>query len=79
MTKQETILLDLASNGRADTYPSLTSSSSRALQVAQLQAPHLHDVDYDLDAPRAPTHDLFGSIEPHIKMNHTKTPVSRSK
>ena len=79
MSKNESILIDLASNGRSDTYPSLQPSAGhqqapkhlRQLQMVQLQAPRLTDGAPEIDPhAAAASKDLFEAIEPHLKVQH---------
>ncbi|KAF8937399.1 hypothetical protein BGZ58_002762 [Dissophora ornata] len=72
MSKTESMLVDLATNGRSDSYPTLKSSSSQQIQMDQLQAPQFNEKTFDLDAQPAPAEDLFGSIEPHLRRGNTK-------
>ncbi|KAF9571481.1 hypothetical protein EC968_000512 [Mortierella alpina] len=75
MSKNESILIDLASNGRSDTYPSLQPSPGHQhasehlhqLQMVQLQAPRLTDGAPEIDPhAAAASKDLFEAIEPHL-------------
>ncbi|KAG0250001.1 hypothetical protein BG011_008731 [Mortierella polycephala] len=48
MPKTESMLFDLASNGRANSYPTLNPQQhQQQLQMAQLQAPHLNNKSYN--------------------------------
>ncbi|KAI1306461.1 hypothetical protein EDD11_004753 [Mortierella claussenii] len=81
MSKNESILIDLASNGRADSYPRLQTSSSHQLQMVQLQTPHLKDTSASLDmdtSAGSAERDLFSNMEPHLRFN-SKTSSTRSK
>ncbi|KAG0359124.1 hypothetical protein BGZ54_010099, partial [Gamsiella multidivaricata] len=93
MSKTESFLIDLAFNGQSDydANPSLHSTSTRRspsshgglphLQMAQLQAPRFDEATFDPEArSAAPSKDLFESMEPHLRLNHTKnTAPTRSK
>ncbi|KAF9941319.1 hypothetical protein BGZ67_005370 [Mortierella alpina] len=81
MSKNESILIDLASNGRSDTYPSLQPSAGhrhaskhlRQLQMVQLQAPRLTDGAPEIDPyAAAASKDLFEAIEPHLTAQHSQ-------
>ncbi|KAF9182012.1 hypothetical protein BGZ51_005016 [Haplosporangium sp. Z 767] len=85
MHKTEAILFDLASNGRANTYPTLNPQQhQQQLQIAQLQAPHLDnsksntELETDSQAQDS-SRDLFETMEPNLrfKSNNGRSPRSK--
>ncbi|KAF9915788.1 hypothetical protein BX616_005365, partial [Lobosporangium transversale] len=75
MSKNESILIDLASNGRSDSFPNLQSKSSYQLQMAQLQSPRSKDT---VESQSELAQDLFDSMEPHLVAHRGKnTPRSK--
>ncbi|KAF9998382.1 hypothetical protein BGZ80_006549 [Entomortierella chlamydospora] len=82
MTVSESIILNIASNGSAVTAPTSTQQSPRRLhemQMAELQAPHIVESALDFDSQPASSMDLFGDMEPHLKLNKVKKAALRSR
>ncbi|KAF9115376.1 hypothetical protein BGX27_007995 [Mortierella sp. AM989] len=81
MTVTESIILNIASNGPSTTTRSSSSHQGTQLQeiqMAELQAPQISELSIDFDSRPASSKDLFGDMEPHLKLNNGKASV-RSK
>ncbi|KAF9361737.1 hypothetical protein BGX26_012458 [Mortierella sp. AD094] len=72
MTMTESIILNIASNGPATTAQSASSQQSshhlQAIQMAELQAPHISEPALDFDSQPTSSKDLF---EMHISFSST--------